>query len=153
MYKIYKSVYCNIWRLIYCLIVWCIWGAEIWIVLNSLQKCRLVLIYGNIPVVLADDENVCPDGSSLGAIETCVNFTDNWIRHGATQCYGGTMRYPCSCVEGYTPYATKFYLWSLGWLECLFSFWVLSRDLWCIFFFGVKERVLLLSMLWRGGWH
>eukprot|EP00435_Cladocopium_sp_Y103_P074891 s78_g52.t1 len=70
-----------------------------------------VLVYGTLPVVLAEDADVCPDGSVLGGIDTCVNFTD---KYDGGPCHGGTMRYPCACVEGYTPYATKFYLWSLG---------------------------------------
>eukprot|EP00438_Fugacium_kawagutii_P002603 Skav201654 [mRNA] locus=scaffold641:38182:39580:+ [translate_table: standard] len=69
-----------------------------------------VLIYGNLPVVLSNDADVCPDGSTLGGIELCVNYTDEWIYHGATPCYGGTMRRPCACQAGYTPYATKFYI-------------------------------------------
>ena len=68
-------------------------------------------IYGNLPVVLAEDADVCPDGSVLGGIDTCVNYTDDY---DGGRCHGGTMRYPCACVEGCTPYATRFYIWSLG---------------------------------------
>lgn len=68
-----------------------------------------VLIYGTLPVVLAEDADVCPDGSVLGGIDTCVNYTN---AYDGGPCHGGTMRYPCACVEGYTPYATKFYIWS-----------------------------------------
>ena len=72
---------------------------------------RFVLIYGTLPVVLAEDADVCPDGSVLGGIDTCVNYTNEY---DGGPCHGGTMRYPCACVEGYTPYATRFYIWSLG---------------------------------------
>ena len=65
------------------------------------------------PQVLSDDAHVCPDGSTLGAIETCINYTS--IEGGPSAygaCFAGNIKFPCGCVDGFTPYTTKFYLWS-----------------------------------------
>eukprot|EP00913_Durusdinium_trenchii_P024421 g22924.t1 len=83
---------------------------------NSCAAACLVwfsFLYANWPVVLSDDAHVCPDGSTLGAIETCINYTS--IEGGPSAygaCFAGNIKFPCGCVDGFTPYTTKFYLWS-----------------------------------------
>ena len=75
---------------------------------------RFAILYANWAIVLSEDADVCPDGSILGDVDTCVNYTGRYSSPGSPRCYGGTMEFPCACVDGYTPYATKYYLWKLS---------------------------------------
>lgn len=89
----------NVWKALQ------IFAAAAWV---SFWLIWFVHLYGNLPVVFSDDAHVCPEGSILGGIETCINHTEK----GDSPCYGGSHRYPCSCVEGFTPYTTQFYMWA-----------------------------------------
>eukprot|EP00439_Symbiodinium_sp_Y106_P033105 s848_g3.t5 len=60
--------------------------------------------YVNLPVISIEDAEVCPSGSELGGVDTC-NATR---REGP--CFGGTLKVPCRCAEGYQPYIHRFTL-------------------------------------------
>lgn len=54
------------------------------------------------------------------------------------------MEFPCSCVDGYTPYATRYYLWNL---TCTCSSFRIILELACRGVTGTTSDVVLVAMV------